>query len=112
MKGKLVAASAAKNLAPCILELGGKSPTIVDATADAAFAAKKIVFGRYINCGQVCVAPDYVLVHSSQETKFLECLKKEIKAQWDEGRNIKDGGHLISDFHKERLMRTTVSALL
>jgi aldehyde dehydrogenase (NAD+) len=102
-KGKLVAAAAAKNLVPCILELGGKSPTIIDESADLDFAAKKVVWGRYANCGQICVAPDYVLCHNKHIGKFNDLLKKYIKEFWDEGRNIKDGGHLISDFHKDRL---------
>lgn len=62
-KGKLVATAAGKNLVPCVLELGGKSPTIVDDSADVELAAKKICFGRYFNFGQTCVAPDYVLIH-------------------------------------------------
>lgn len=61
-KGKLVAQAAAKNLVPCILELGGKSPGIVDLSADLDLAAKKIVNGRFMNAGQACIAPDYVLV--------------------------------------------------
>ena len=61
-KGRLVAASAAKNLVPCVLELGGKSPAIVDTSADLELAAKKIVFGRFLNAGQVCISPDYVLI--------------------------------------------------
>ena len=61
-KGKLVAAAAANNLVPCVLELGGKSPIIVDTGCDIDLAARKIVNGRFINAGQACVAPDYVLV--------------------------------------------------
>lgn len=64
-KGKLVAAAAGKNLVPCLLELGGKSPAVVDENANLDLAAKKIVFGKYVNAGQVCIAPDYVLVHYS-----------------------------------------------
>ena len=62
-KGKLVAGAAAKNLTPCILELGGKSPAIVDETGDPDFAAQKITFGKFGNCGQTCIAPDYILCH-------------------------------------------------
>ena len=76
--GKLVAESAAKNLVPCILELGGKSPTIVDETADLEFAAKKIVFGKFTNAGQVCIAPDYLLVHYSKVDRLKDLLEKEI----------------------------------
>ena len=62
-KGKLVAQTAAKNLIPCILELGGKCPIIVDESADVDFAAIKCSFARFFNSGQTCVAPDYVIVH-------------------------------------------------
>lgn len=102
-KGKLVAAAAAKNLIPCVLELGGKSPTIVDETADVDFAAKKVVWGRYANAGQVCVAPDFVLVHEKILDKFNSLLKKYIKEFWDEGRNVKDAGRAITDWHSKRL---------
>jgi aldehyde dehydrogenase (NAD+) len=61
-KGKLVAAAAGKNLVPCILELGGKSPAIVDESANLEHAAKKIVFGKFLNAGQICVSPDYILL--------------------------------------------------
>jgi len=64
-KGKLVAEAAAKNLIPCILELGGKCPAVVDLSADIDFAASKVAFGRLNNSGQTCLATDYVLVHES-----------------------------------------------
>lgn len=63
-KGKFVAAAAAKNLVPCILELGGKCPAVVDESANLDFVAKKLVFGRFVNSGQCCVSPDYALVHA------------------------------------------------
>lgn len=65
-KGKLVAQAAGKNLVPCILELGGKCPTVVDESANIDFAAQKIALGRFINAGQTCIAPDFVLVHHSK----------------------------------------------
>jgi aldehyde dehydrogenase (NAD+) len=102
-KGKLVAGAAAKNLVPCILELGGKSPTIVDESADIDFTAKKIVWGRYANAGQVCVAPDYVLCHEKHLEKLNELMKKYIKEFWDEGRNVKDCGRVVTEFHTKRL---------
>ncbi len=77
-KGKLVAQSAAKNLVPCLLELGGKSPSVVDETADIEFACKKISFGRYFNSGQICIAPDYTFVHASKIDKFMETMKRTI----------------------------------
>lgn len=70
-KGKLVAQNAGKNLVPCVLELGGKSPAIVDSSANLEFAAKKIVMGKFLNAGQVCVAPDYILLQHSISEKFI-----------------------------------------
>lgn len=64
-KGKLVAESAAKNLIPCIMELGGKCPAVIDTTANIDFAAQKIAFARFNNSGQTCIGTDYVLVHES-----------------------------------------------
>ena len=61
--GRLVAIEAAKNLTPCILELGGKCPVIIDETADLQSAAIRIITGKFINCGQTCVAADHVYVH-------------------------------------------------
>ena len=65
-KGRLVAGACAKNLVPCVLELGGKSPTIVDESANASFAAKKILYGKLPNCGQICISPDYIYCHESK----------------------------------------------
>lgn len=61
-KGKLVAQAAAQNLVPCILELGGKSPLIVDKSANVSYAALKAALGAFVNCGQTCIRPDYCLV--------------------------------------------------
>lgn len=76
--GKKVMAAAAKNLTPVILELGGKSPSIVDKTADIALAARRIVWGKFINAGQTCIAPDFLIVHNSIVNEFLPLLVKEI----------------------------------
>ena len=70
--GKIVMAAAAKNLTSITLELGGKSPTIVDATANIKDAAKKITWGKWQNAGQVCIAPDYILVHESKKQALIE----------------------------------------
>lgn len=102
-KGKLVAAAAAKNLVPCILELGGKSPCIVDETADIDFAAKKLCFGRFANFGQTCVAPDYVYVHTKVKDLLIEKLAKYVKEMYDNGNKVDEYGHAINDFHHERL---------
>jgi len=72
MLGRIVMEAASKHLASVTLELGGKSPAIVDASADVATAANRIVWGRFVNAGQTCVAPDYVLVHESIRESFIE----------------------------------------
>ena len=74
--GKLVMEAAARHLTPVTLELGGKSPCIIDATADLAAAARRILFGKILNGGQTCVAPDYVLIHESVKPAFIEQCKK------------------------------------
>ena len=80
--GKTVLEKAAVHLTPTTLELGGKSPCIVDSSAKLELAAKRIVFGKFLNCGQTCVAPDYILCHSSVKDKFVSCLKAEIQKQY------------------------------
>ena len=69
--GKEVLRHAAENLTPVTLELGGKSPCIVDSTAKIPLAARRIVFGKFLNCGQTCVAPDYILCHHSVRQNWL-----------------------------------------
>ena len=76
--GKIIAKIAAENLTPVTLELGGKSPVIVDETANLKVAARRIIWGKTLNAGQTCVAPDYVLVHSKVKNEFVANLKKEI----------------------------------
>lgn len=82
--GRVVAKAAAENLTPTVLELGGKSPCIVNEDANISLAAKRIVFGKFLNAGQTCVAPDYVLVHKSVHTALLESLKEQIIALYGE----------------------------
>ena len=77
--GKIVYEAAAKNLTPVTLELGGKSPAIVSSTADFEVAAKRIVWGKFINAGQTCVAPDYILVDEKVKDSFLDALKSYIQ---------------------------------
>jgi aldehyde dehydrogenase (NAD+) len=76
--GKIVAKSASINLTPVTLELGGKNPCIIDETANLKLAAKRIVWGKFINAGQTCIAPDYILIQKEMKNHFLEYLKKEI----------------------------------
>ena len=80
--GKLVLEKAAAHLTPATLELGGKSPCIVDQSADLKLAARRIVFGKFLNCGQTCVAPDYLLCHESVKDALLEYLKAEVLRQY------------------------------
>jgi aldehyde dehydrogenase (NAD+) len=76
--GKIVAKAAAENLTPITLELGGKNPCIIDKTANIKLAAKRIVWGKFINCGQTCIAPDYILIHKSIKEDFVAMVKNEI----------------------------------
>ena len=76
--GKIVAKAAAEYLTPVTLELGGKSPCIVDETANIKLAAKRLVWGKFINGGQTCIAPDYLLIHTSVKEEFINHFKKEI----------------------------------
>ncbi|MDQ1166867.1 aldehyde dehydrogenase [Flavobacterium sp. SORGH_AS_0622] len=76
--GKIVAKAAAENLTPVTLELGGKNPCIVDETADLKLAAKRIVWGKFINAGQTCIAPDYIMVQKNMKVNFITYLMEEI----------------------------------
>ena len=78
--GKEVLRCAAENLTPVVLELGGKSPCIVDASAKLQLAAKRIVFGKYLNCGQTCVAPDYILCEKSVRDELVREICSQIKS--------------------------------
>ena len=104
--GKLVLEKAAKHLTPATLELGGKSPCIVDASAKIDLAAKRIVFGKFLNCGQTCVAPDYILCHSAVKERLIDCLKKEICRQYGKDA-LRDPswGKIITQRHFERIIR-------
>lgn len=77
--GKIVMKSAADHITPVTLELGGKSPCIVDNDANLKFAARRIIWGKFINAGQTCIAPDYLLIHENIKEKFYELLKENIK---------------------------------
>ncbi len=80
--GQEVMKAAAKQLIPLVLELGGKSPCIVDQSAKIDLAARRIIWGKTINAGQTCIAPDYVLVHEKVRDSLVEAMKKEIQRQW------------------------------
>ncbi len=103
--GKEVLRRAAEHLTPAVLELGGKSPCIVDRTADIKLAAKRIVFGKFLNCGQTCVAPDYILCEREAEDELAAELEKQIKEQFgSEPLNNSDYGKIINEKHFNRLL--------
>ena len=99
--GKEVLRHTAETLTPAILELGGKSPCIVDETAKIPLAAKRIVFGKFLNCGQTCVAPDYILCHESVKDQLLRELKSQIEAQYSSSNP--DYGRIVNRKHFDRL---------
>ena len=102
--GKEVLRHAAEHLTPTVLELGGKSPCIVDSSANIPLAAKRIVFGKYLNCGQTCVAPDYVLCEVSVKDALLTALKQEIRKQYGEDALKNENyGKIINSKHFSRL---------
>ena len=102
--GKEVLRRAAEHLTPAVLELGGKSPCIIDASANIKLAAKRIVWGKYLNCGQTCVAPDYILCEKSVKDEFVKAVVDEIKKQYGENPlSNKDYGKIINEKHFARL---------
>ncbi len=102
--GREVLRHTAEHLTPAVLELGGKSPCIVDASADLPLAARRIVFGKYLNCGQTCVAPDYILCERSVKDEFVKAVIFEIKRQYGED-PLQNGdyGKIINEKHFARL---------
>ena len=104
--GKEVLRHAAEHLTPVVLELGGKSPCIVDATANIKLAAKRIVFGKFLNCGQTCVAPDHILCEQSVKDEFVAEAVKQIKLQYGENAfENNDYGKIINQKHFDRICR-------
>lgn len=102
--GKIVMEAAAKNLTPVTLELGGKSPCIVDTTVDLDRAAKRITWGKFINAGQTCIAPDYLLVDRRVKSNLLENIKKYIGEFYgDDPSQSPDYARLISQRHFDRV---------
>lgn len=103
--GKEVMRNAAEHLTPVTLELGGKSPCIVDQTADIKLAARRIVFGKYLNCGQTCVAPDYIYCHHSVKDRLIEEVQKQIQKQYGKQplRNP-NYGKIINEKHFDRIL--------
>ncbi len=85
--GKIVAKAAAENLTPVTLELGGKNPCIIDETANLQLAAKRIFWGKFVNAGQTCIAPDYILIQKNMKSHFVDYLKEEITKAYGENPN-------------------------
>lgn len=105
--GKIIMKAAAENLSSVTLELGGKSPTIIDHNADLKDAAEKVIYAKFLNCGQTCIAPDYVLVQESVKEKFLSLLKEHIQKMYDPKNrgieNSKDYARLVNSKHFKRI---------
>lgn len=102
--GKIVMSAAAKHLTPVTLELGGKSPCIVDADIQVEYAAKRIVWGKFLNCGQSCIAPDYLLVDRRIKPALLEAIQTAIREFYgDDPAQNPDYGRIVSDRHFDRL---------
>ena len=102
--GKIVAQAAAVHLTPVTLELGGKSPCIVDGSTSIEKTARRIVFGKFLNCGQTCIAPDYVLVKKEYQEKLIQALGNEIeKAYGKDSSQSKDYGRIINEKHFDKL---------
>ena len=102
--GKIVMEAASKHLTSVTLELGGKSPTIVDETASVEMAARRIAWSKFLNNGQVCIAPDYVFVHKSKKAAFLEAVKKNIKSFYSEDASKEPSyARIVNNRHHQRV---------
>ena len=105
--GKIVAKAAAEYLTPTTLELGGKSPCIVDETAPVSITAKRLVWGKFLNCGQTCIAPDYLLVHENIKDKLIQELILHIEKSF--GKNQQDSadyGRIVHQKHFNKLKKS------
>ena len=109
--GKIVAKAAATYLTPVTLELGGKNPCIVDETANIKLSAKRIVWGKFLNAGQTCIAPDYILIHHSIKQAFYEALKSEITTAYSKTpERSEDYARIINFKHFDRLKKVLANA--
>ncbi len=110
--GKIVMQAAAKHLTSVTLELGGKSPTIVDETADIDKAAARIAWGKHVNMGQTCIAPDYLLVHESRKEELLKKIEQQLKASYGEDpQQSADYPRIVNRRHFERINTSLQEAL-
>jgi aldehyde dehydrogenase (NAD+) len=111
--GRIVMQAAAKHLTPVTLELGGKSPCIVDRDVDLEVAARRIAWGKFYNAGQTCVAPDYLLVHEAVHDALLDRLKATLRSFYgDDPRKSPDYGRIVNDRHHRRLVKLLASGAL
>ena len=103
--GRLVMAAAARHLTPVTLELGGKNPAIVDHSADIEVAARRLAWGKFLNAGQTCVAPDYILVHQSIEKPLLAALVDQVRTFYGPDPRLSPAlGRVVNDAHMQRLV--------
>uniref|UniRef100_A0A3P8TKT9 Aldehyde dehydrogenase n=1 Tax=Amphiprion percula TaxID=161767 RepID=A0A3P8TKT9_AMPPE len=104
--GKIIMEAAAKNLTPVTLELGGKSPCYIDKNCDISIACRRVTWGKYTNCGQTCIAPDYILCEPSIQDRVIEEVKKSIKEFYtDNPKTCPDYGRIINQHHFKRVMK-------
>lgn len=102
--GRVVMRAAAENLTPVVLELGGKSPVVVDKTADVELAAKRIAWGKTLNAGQTCIAPDYLLIHRDVKARFVEAYGRALKElHGDDARKSRHYVRMVSERALERV---------
>jgi aldehyde dehydrogenase (NAD+) len=112
--GKIIMKAAAEHLSAITLELGGKSPAIIDSKTDISDAAEKVVYGKFLNCGQTCIAPDYVLVHESVKEAFLTKLTEQIEKMFNPGKKgiekSKDYSRIVNQKHFQRIKHLVADA--
>ncbi|XP_061595686.1 aldehyde dehydrogenase family 3 member A2b [Cololabis saira] len=115
MVGRVVMEAASKHLTPVTLELGGKSPCYIDKDCDISIACRRVAWGKYTNCGQTCIAPDYILCEPSVQDRVIQEVKKAVKEFYtDNPKTCPDYGRIINQRHFKRIMGllddTTVAA--
>ncbi|KAB2814006.1 aldehyde dehydrogenase family protein [Phaeocystidibacter luteus] len=103
--GKIIAKRAAEDLVPCVLELGGKSPAIIDGTTPMRTTVRRIILAKFLNAGQTCVAPDYILIEKSAKENFLVVMSEELKKSY--GENPMQSADLASIIHDRAFSRLT-----
>ncbi len=101
--GKEIMSIASETLTPVTLELGGKSPAVVDETANIDVAVKRIAWGKFVNAGQTCVAPDHVIIHSSKKQEFIDRMLREIEERYSNAEHSDNYPEIINEKHYKRL---------